>query len=358
MDNFGYGGFGGFNNFNNMNMNYDYQLYAARMNERRLLKKNASTLGILLLLYELLCFVVGKITIFALIYLHSGEITVPFGSRYNSILQSDDFYYSTAVNMTFSCIVVGVSVIALLLIAKMGFKIDLTHIYRFEKGQGKTIATCFPAVMLTNLALAAIIGLVVSYLSSYGITVPEADFSYTNISAAAFAMQILYGVIIAPIAEETLYRGLAIHLLKPYGKGMAVIISSLVFGLMHANIPQAVNAFCFGLVMGTITVSCNSVIPTIVMHMLNNALAQIPDVADIIGVDALYQVYYAIAILCLVIGLYIIFAHHRKIRLPKDENCVMQAGERYKTAMLCMPMVFYWLFLAYQYISSFILANI
>lgn len=356
MDNFGYGGFGGFNNFNNMN--YDYQLYAARMNERRLLKRNASVLGILLLLYELLCFVVGKITIFVLIYLHSGEMVMPFGSRYNSILDGDDFYYSTAVNMGYSCIVVGVAVIALLLIARLGFRIDLTHIYRFEKGQGKTIVTCFPAVMLTNLALAAIIGIVVSYLSSYGITVPQADFSYTNISASAFALQLLYGVIIAPVAEETLYRGLSIHLLKPYGKGMAVIISSLVFGLMHENIPQAVNAFCFGLVMGSITVGCNSVIPSIVVHMLNNALAQVPDIADIIGSDALYQVYYAIAILCLVIGLYIIFANHRKIRLPKDDNCVMRTGERYKTAMLCMPMVFYWLFLAYQYISSFILANI
>ncbi len=358
MDNFGYGGFGGFNNFNNMNMNYDYQLYAARMNERRLLKRNASILGVLLLLYELLCYVVGRVTLFVIVYIHSGVLAFPVGSSFNNILRGDDFYFSTAVNMGFSCIVVVVSVIVLLLIARLGFKVDLTHIYRFEKGQGKTIATCFPAVMLTNLALATIIGMIVSYLSSYGITVPQADFSYTDISAAAFAMQILYGVVIAPLAEETLYRGLAIHLLKPYGKGMAVIISSLVFGLMHENIPQAVNAFCFGLVMGSITVSCNSVIPTIVVHMLNNALAQIPDIADIIGNDALYQVYYALAILSLVIGLYIIFAHHRKIRLPKDENCVMQTGERYKTAMLCMPMVFYWLYLAYQYISSFILANI
>ena len=358
MDNFGYGGFGGFNNFNNMNMNYDYQLYAARMNERRLLKKNASILGVLLLLYELLCYVVGRVTLFIIVYIHSGVLAFPIGSRFNNILRDDDFYFSTTMNMGFSCIVVGVAVIALLLIARIGFKIDLTHIYRFEKGQGKTIAVCFPAVMLTNLALATIIGLVVSYLSSYGITVPQADFSYNELTASAFATQIIYGVIIAPIAEETLYRGLAIHLLKPYGKGMAVIISSLVFGLMHENIPQAVNAFCFGLVMGTITVSCNSVVPTIVVHMLNNALAQIPDIADIIGADAMYQVYYAIAILSLVIGLYIIFAHHRKIRLPKDENCVMMKGERYKTAMLCMPMVFYWLYLAYQYISSFIYANI
>lgn len=355
MNDFGYG----YNAFNNMNSNYDYQLYLARQNEQRLLKKNSVTLGVLLLLYELLCYLSGRAALMIFAYLHDGELVNPFSRpELNELFNKSSIYSTTAFSMGYSSVVVFISVVLLLLTARSFFNIDLRHIYRFEKGQGKTIIRCFPAVMLANLAVSYVIAIISMYFSEAGITIPEADFSYTDTSFLAFFFQILYGVVIAPLAEETIYRGLTIHLLKPYGKGMAVIISSLVFGLMHGNISQAVNAFFFGLVMGTIAVSCNSIVPTIAVHMLNNALAQIPDIAEIMGSDTLYDIYLAFAILMLVLGLLVIFAYHKKIRLPKDEGCVLRHSERYKTAMLSLPMLCYWAFIAYTFIRSFISANL
>lgn len=346
------------NTYNNgyYDQNYSYQLYMARQNERRLLSKNARTLGILLLIYELLQFISGYVFQVLFVRSKSGELMLS-RAEMSDFFSNNLHYIDTTFEMAYSATVIGASFIILMVVAKAMFRIDLKSIYHTEKSHARTVIVCMPAVMLVNLAISLIIGIVTMYLSSNGIILPEADFSYSDASASAFFFQIFYGVIMAPIVEETLYRGLTIHLLKPYGKGMAVIISSMIFGLMHGNVSQAVNGFCFALVMGTITVYSNSIIPTICIHMINNALAQIPDISDVIGSDMLYEVYLALMITCLVLGLLVIFVYHKKIRLPKDDGCVLAKGERYKAVMLSVPMIVYWCYIAYIFIDSFIWAN-
>ncbi len=339
--------------------NYDYQLYMARNNEKHALKRNAMFLGILLLAYEILIYVSGYLFYYIYADIATGSFVWKWSDIRDYFLSHPELNGSTTFEMLYSSVVIVLSFMLLMIIARFCFKINLKHIYRFEKGQGKTAAVCFPPVMLLNLLISLVIGILYSVLGANGITVPDADFSYSDASASAFFFQLLYGVIIAPIVEESIYRGLAIHLLKPYGKKMAVILSALIFGLMHGNIAQATNGFIFGLVMGTITVNCNSIIPTIMIHIMNNSLAEIPDIADIVprGGDVVYDIYLAMAIAMLVFGTLVIFACYRKVRLPKDENCVLSSSERYKTAMLNLPMIAYWCFIGYGFVKSFIDAN-
>lgn len=353
MDNFN----GYYGDSFHINQSYEYQQYMAKQNERRMLKKNAMILGVLLLMYELLIFLMGYVFYFAFVSIKTGGAVLSWTEVRTYFDQHQELVYSTAFGMAYSSFVVIVSFALVMIIARFGFKVNIGHIYRFEKGQGKTACKCFPAVMTVNLAISLIIGYISMYLSGLGVVVPEADFSYSDTSAMAFVFQILYGVIIAPIVEESIYRGLAIHLLKPYGKRMAVVISAVIFGLMHGNIAQAVNGICFGLVMGTITVQCGSIIPTVMIHIMNNALAEIPDIADVLGSDIGYELYLAAVIVCLVLGTLVMFANHRRIRLPKDEGCVMNSTERYNTALLNPPMLLYWCYIAYVFISSFIEAN-
>lgn len=55
----------------------------------------------------------------------------------------------------------------------------------------------------------------------------------------------------APIMEEILFRGLIFRRLRTYSKfPVALIISSLIFGLCHGNILQFFYAFLLGLLMG------------------------------------------------------------------------------------------------------------
>lgn len=79
--------------------------------------------------------------------------------------------------------------------------------------------------------------------------------------------------IIAPIVEELLFRGAIMgHLLKQ-GRSprTAILVSALVFGLIHLNPAQILFAFCMGCVFGWITWRTRSLLPAIIGHILNNA---------------------------------------------------------------------------------------
>lgn len=345
-----------FNDFR-MNMNYSNMLCEAQNREKKALLKNASILGILLVVYDILIRAMGYVFYFVFVSIRTSSITVSWAKVQEYFEANMWLDSSTTFAMAYSAFVVLASFAVILFTARFVFRIKLSHVYKFRRGQAKTAAVCFTPVMLTNLFLSLVIGIITLLLSQSGITVPEADFSISEPSAKAIFFQVLYGVIVAPIVEESLYRGLAIHLLKPYGKGMAVIVSSLIFGLMHGNVSQAASGFAFGLVMGSITVVSDSVVPTIAVHMMNNAVATIPEIADAYGSELIMNIYLAIAIACILVGLLIIFANHKKIRLPKDENCVLPTAKRYQYAMLNVPMIVYWCTIAYTFITSFIMAN-
>lgn len=71
-------------------------------------------------------------------------------------------------------------------------------------------------------------------------------------------------------AEELLFRGMIISNLKPYGKGMAVLVSALLFGLMHTNLSQLLYATAAGVVLGAVYVMTNSLWLCMLIHFFNN----------------------------------------------------------------------------------------
>lgn len=79
----------------------------------------------------------------------------------------------------------------------------------------------------------------------------------------------LYASILAPIAEEVLFRGYVLRSLRPFGKRFAVFGSALLFGLFHGNLLQTPYAFLVGLILGYVTVEY-SIGWAIGIHMFNN----------------------------------------------------------------------------------------
>ncbi len=79
----------------------------------------------------------------------------------------------------------------------------------------------------------------------------------------------LYAGIIGPIVEELIFRGLVFRTLEKHGTNLAIVVSSILFGIMHGNIPQAVFAFLTGLIFGYVA-SRYSIVWCIVLHILNN----------------------------------------------------------------------------------------
>ena len=83
--------------------------------------------------------------------------------------------------------------------------------------------------------------------------------------------------LMAPILEELLFRGaIQGHLQSTCKKPwIAIVISSLIFGVVHMNPAQIPFAFLLGMMFGWLYYRTGSLLPGIVGHMLNNSIAAI-----------------------------------------------------------------------------------
>ena len=64
-------------------------------------------------------------------------------------------------------------------------------------------------------------------------------------------------------------------MLAPYSKKNAIFISSFLFAFAHCNLFQIPYALIAGFILGTLTLATGSIIPSIVLHFLNNGLSVI-----------------------------------------------------------------------------------
>lgn len=79
----------------------------------------------------------------------------------------------------------------------------------------------------------------------------------------------LYICLIAPIAEEILFRGLLLRMLMPYGKRLAILATAFLFGMFHGNPMQSPYAFVVGLVLGYVAAEY-SIRWAMALHLINN----------------------------------------------------------------------------------------
>lgn len=96
--------------------------------------------------------------------------------------------------------------------------------------------------------------------------------SYEMIGRGAW--MILSLVVMAPVMEELLCRGVVLGSLRTrYGVVPAWLLSALFFGVLHVQPLLVVNAFVLGLILGFIYIATDSIWAVMILHALNNAVA-------------------------------------------------------------------------------------
>lgn len=154
---------------------------------------------------------------------------------------------------------------------------------------------------------------------------------YSSIGNGGWA--ILTTVVLAPILEETMFRGL---LLEPVRQKMgtikAILISSFIFGLIHVYPQQAINAFVVALILGYVYVKTDSSLSgVIIIHGLNNAFAYLTmellgeqavsaTTRELVADDRLYFIIYSIAAVVFLSGMVYIFLSARKLDPSRDNR--------------------------------------
>jgi membrane protease YdiL (CAAX protease family) len=97
--------------------------------------------------------------------------------------------------------------------------------------------------------------------------------------AGAFAAFFVVVTFVAPAVEELTYRGLGISLLAPWGIGLAVVVSGVLFGAAHGLVVALPILAFFGIANGALRVRTNSIYPPMALHAAFNGIALIAAVS-------------------------------------------------------------------------------
>lgn len=82
-------------------------------------------------------------------------------------------------------------------------------------------------------------------------------------------------VVLAPIFEEFIFRGVLMTELKPYGNGLAIFVTGILFGIYHANFSQLFYTAVIGIALGYIANVTDSIVPSTIIHAIFNSVSGI-----------------------------------------------------------------------------------
>jgi membrane protease YdiL (CAAX protease family) len=89
-----------------------------------------------------------------------------------------------------------------------------------------------------------------------------------------FLLALFNTAILPGICEEFLNRGLILRGLRDTMQDKyAIIISALIFGLLHANVRQTLYTLVGGVIFATLTVKTRSILPAMIVHFVNNGIS-------------------------------------------------------------------------------------
>lgn len=84
---------------------------------------------------------------------------------------------------------------------------------------------------------------------------------------------IFFTLIVAPVIEEIIFRGLIFQSLRQkMNLKMAVILGALIFGLWHINLYTALCAFFMGIILSIFYMQYKSIFVPIIIHIGANAI--------------------------------------------------------------------------------------
>lgn len=144
-------------------------------------------------------------------------------------------------------------------------------------------------------------------------------------------------VILAPMAEEYMFRRLIVDRLIVFGEGTAIVFSGLLFGLTHGNLNQFAYAFLVGMFFAFIYIRTGKLWYPILLHMGINLM----------GTAASGESYLVVLLMVpiLVCGIICAVRNRDKFRMNPGE-IVIPKGRRFSCTIWNVGMLLYILFLS------------
>lgn len=182
----------------------------------------------------------------------------------------------------------------------------------------------FPLLIIAGLGVIT----VASYLNSWfcsliGYSMPPEAILPESYENPATVINYMTTALAPAFAEEFLFRGVFYTNLRPYGRTRAVLISALLFALMHQNIAQIFYTFAAGIAMALMYELTGSIWCSVIYHAINNELAVVFEVLIYGKVgDAAYTAMLIFDVVTCILGaaatVILVFHYRKKRRLGGD----------------------------------------
>ena len=161
----------------------------------------------------------------------------------------------------------------------IGYVTDIPIVYYFiknnkkrkyfmkkEKLSIKSFISCFALMSFISIITSILFFIFKLELRKYG---GEVLSSYPVQPLTIIFINIFSTVIMAPIVEEIIFRGVIMNDLSEYGYKSAIIINSILFGLSHVEIRKIIITILFGIIFSYIAYRY-SLKYSILLHMVWN----------------------------------------------------------------------------------------
>lgn len=164
-----------------------------------------------------------------------------------------------------------------------------------------------PAILLLALGLTGFINTVLnllpeSWLNSYA----EAS---DSLNYGSFPAMVISTGLCAPLLEEIMFRGLILsRLKKAMPAWVAILISSVLFGLAHGQILWFTYAAFLGVILCLVKERTGSILSTMLIHVIFNNLGTLISCFEFEITPAMYIGTMIAGFLMMVLGLYLLLA--------------------------------------------------
>ena len=176
--------------------------------------------------------------------------------------------YTSVFSEILSFVIEAVFVLSVYLISLRGKKNFIKCVGLDKKVNGKMVGLCIFIAAVCLFGLSQVSNVFIEILTAMGY-----HSSASSISVTTFWQLLLYTFLVAlvpAVCEEIMFRGLLLNGLARCGKHLAIILSALIFTLMHGSPDQTVHQFILGIVFGYIVYFTGNLYLTIIIHFTNN----------------------------------------------------------------------------------------
>lgn len=152
-------------------------------------------------------------------------------------------------------------------------------------------------------------------------------------------LMVIECAVIPALVEEFALRGVVMSPLRKFGDWFAIIVTSVIFALMHGNMVQIPFAFIAGIALGYFRITTGSLWTSIVIHSLNNLASVLISLYYNSNENAGYFVIFIFNSAIIILGIFalVLFVKENGFKLRKDPT---NTDRRLKTASyLCTPTI-------------------